>query len=173
MSASAWKNRLESIKYYKSLWTDCHLCGKPRLKLGPHMRTAYGWSAMDEQRYRFEQEAALQEIPEGAHKRKLSWSEFTENDNQQVRHRISEIIDLRFRTLDDCLTRIYRDIRDIVAQTLIDMPSGGDIVDGRKDIHDDLERVLNPSFVHLESTNRSEKTRLMHSLTELAHGEYV
>ena len=53
------------------------------------------------------------------------------------------------------------------------MPSGGDIVDGRKDIHDDLERVLNPSFVHLESTNRSEKTRLMHSLTELAHSEYV
>ena len=69
MSASAWKNRLESIKYYKSLWTDCHLCGKPRLKLGPHMRTAHGWSAMDEQRCIFEHEALLQEIPEGARKR--------------------------------------------------------------------------------------------------------
>ena len=75
------------------------------------MQTAHSWSTMDEQRYRFEQEAALQEIPEGACKRKLSWSEFTENDKQQVRHRISEIIDLRFRTLHDCLTRIDRDIR--------------------------------------------------------------
>ena len=120
-----------------------------------------------------EQEVALQEIPEGARKRKLSFSELVEYDNQQVRRRISEIIDIRFRTLHDFLKGVYNDIHYIVAQTLIDMPSGGDIVDGRKDIHDALERVSNPSLDHLASTNRSEKIHLMHSLTELARGEYL
>ena len=64
-------------------------------------------------------------------------------------------------------------MHDVAAQNLINIPSGGNIVDERKDIHDDLERVLNPSFDHLDSTNRTEKTRLIHSLTELAHGEPV
>ena len=57
-----------------------------------------------------EQEVALQEIPEGARKRKLSFSELVEYDNQQVRKRISEIIGIRFRTLHDFLkgsTTIY------------------------------------------------------------------
>ncbi|MCP4099546.1 MAG: hypothetical protein GY748_25275 [Planctomycetaceae bacterium] len=174
MSATAWENRLARENYYEKLWVDCHLCGKPRLKMGPHMRTAHGWSALDEQRYRIDQEATSQEIPEGARKRKLDWSELIENENRQCRDQLTNIVILKFRTLYDCMKNVYKEIHDHTAKTLVDLSSdGGDIVDGKKDIDDAIERVLNTSFDHLDSTHNSERAHVIHSLTELAQGTYV
>ena len=67
------------------------------------MRTAHGWSALDEQRYRMEQEAVSEEIPKGALKRKLDWSELIENENRQVRDQLTNTVILKFRTLYDCM----------------------------------------------------------------------
>ena len=169
MSAAAWENRLASENYYEKLWVECHLCGKPRLKWGPHMRTAHGWSAIDEERYELDQE-----IPEGARKRKLDWSELIENENQQCRDQLTNMVILKFRTLYDCMKNIYKEIHDLTAQTLVELPSGGgDIVDGRKDTHDAIERLLNPSFDHLDSTHNSEMAHMARLLTELARVEYM
>ena len=175
MSAAAWENRLASENYYEKLWVECHLCGKPRLKWGPHMRTAHGWSALDEERYKLDQEAATtEEIPEGARKRKLDWSELIENENRRCRDQLTNMVILKFRTLFDCMKNVYKEIHDLTAQTLVDLPSGGgDIVDGKKDIDDAIERVLSSSFDHLDSTHNSEMAHVIHSLTELAKGEYV
>ena len=174
MSATAWENRLAWENYHENLWVDCHLCGKPRLKMGPHMRTAHGWSAFDEQRYRMDQEAASQEIPEGARKRKLGWAELIENENRQCRDQLTNMVILKFRTLFDCMNNVYKEIHDLTAQTLVDLPSGGgDIVDGKKDIGDAIERVLKPSFDHLDSAHNSEMAHVIRSLTELAKGECV
>ena len=160
---------------YNKLTIDCHLCGKSRLLLGPHMQAVHGWTSLDEQRYRAEKEAiAEEEIPEGARKRKLDWSELIENENRQVRDQLINTVISRFRTLYDCMKIVYREIHDLTAQTLIDLPSGGgDIVDGRKDIDDAIQRVLNPSFDHLDRVNNSEMAQVAHLLTGLARGEFV
>lgn len=172
-SAEAWENRLASINYYKKLWKDCHLCGKPMLKYGPHMRTAHGWSTYDEEQYELDQKAvAAEEIPEGARKRKLDLAELIEYENQQ--NQLRSFIISKFRSLYDCMRIVYKEIHDQTSQFLVDLPSGADdIVDGRRDIDDAIQRVLSPSFDYLDKTINDEMIRLVRLLSELFRGEYV
>ena len=117
-----------------------------------------------------EQEVAAEEIPEGARKRKLDWAELIENENQQVRDQLTNMTISRFRTLYESMKIVYKELHGLTAQTLVSLPnsSGADIVDGRKDVHDAIERVLTPSFDYLDRVNNAEMTRVANLLADLA-----
>ena len=69
---------------------------------------------------------------------------------------------------------VYKEIHDQTSQFLVDLPSGADdIVDGRRDIDDAIQRALSPSFDYLDQIINDEMIRLVRLLSELFRDEYV
>ena len=94
--------------------------------------------------------------------RQLSWTETTKGD--EVRAKLMNSTAQIFRQINESLAKHYEQLHVEEVQLLLSVPSGADVVDGRKDVGDNVRKILKPSIDFLDKVNNVEIIRLANQL---------
>ena len=94
--------------------------------------------------------------------RKLSWTEQIQNG--EVREDMMNATAQMLIQINESLVQSYEQLHREAEQLLLTLPSGSDIVDGRKDVGDNVRKILKPSIDYLIKMNNVEMIRLVNRL---------
>lgn len=166
--------------------SNCYLCQKSYKQLYNHLKNYHKWSKDEIKQYKMdakqqqtsaekeEEKWSKDEINQpqsGTEKeedmsryasRQISWTEFIQNG--EARAELTNVTAQRFRQMNEILSSMYWELHSDALRVLLSLPSGPDIVDGRKDVDDNVRKILKPSMAYLEQVNNVEMIRLASQL---------
>ena len=96
--------------------------------------------------------------------RKLSWSEQIRNG--EVRENKMNATAQMFIQINESLVQSYEQLHREAEELLLTLPSGPDIIDGRKNVGDNVRKILKPSIDYLTKMNNVEMIRLANLLQD-------
>ncbi len=96
--------------------------------------------------------------------RKISWEEQVRNG--ELRENMMNAAAQIFSQINESLVQSYEQLHRVEEELLLTLPSGPDIIDGRKDVGDNLRKILKPSIDYLTKMNNVEMIRLVNRLKE-------
>lgn len=96
--------------------------------------------------------------------RKISWEEQVRNG--ELRENMMNAAAQIFSQINESLVQSYEQLHREAEELLLTLPSGPDIIDGRKDVGDNLRKILKPSIDYLTKMNNVEMIRLVNRLKE-------
>ena len=96
--------------------------------------------------------------------RKISWEEQVRNG--ELRENMMNAAAQIFSQINESLAESYAQLHREAEDLLLTLPSGPDIIDGRKDVGDNLRKILKPSIDYLTKMNNVEMIRLVNRLKD-------
>ena len=96
--------------------------------------------------------------------REISWEEQLRNG--ELRENMMNAAAQIFSQINESLAESYAQLHREAEDLLLTLPSGPDIIDGRKDVGDNLRKILKPSIDYLTKMNNVEMIRLVNRLKD-------
>ena len=91
--------------------------------------------------------------------RKISWEEQVRNG--ELRENMMNAAAQIFSQINESLAQSYEQLHTEAEELLLTLPSGPDIIDGRRDVGDNVRKILKPSIDYLTKMNNVEMIRLV------------